>query len=44
MLKNEKHDGRTAVSRKLDILCEAHKAGCMMGAGMHGVLDSAGCG
>lgn len=42
MLKNEKHDGRAAVSGKLDILCEAQKAGCMVGAGMHGILDSTG--
>lgn len=44
VLKNEKHDGQTAVSGKLDILCEAQKAGCMVGARMHGVLDSTECG
>lgn len=42
MLKNEKHDGGAAVSGKLDILCEAQKAGCIVGAGMHGILDSTG--
>lgn len=44
MLKNEKQDGRTAVSGKLDILCETQKAGYMVDAGMHGVLDSTRCG
>lgn len=30
------------MSGKLDILCEAQKAGCMVGAGMHRILDSTG--
>lgn len=44
VLKNERHDERTAVSGKSDFLREAQEAGCMAGAGMHGILDSTGCG
>lgn len=43
-LKNERHNWRAAVSGKFNNLHEAHKAGFMVGAGVHRVLDSTGCG